>query len=62
MADFLLEETNAESLEEVQTALIRLYRSLEVMLSSLDSKNIKSITTDKTKISSEDGTTYIDGA
>ena len=62
MADFLLENSSPETLEEVQTALIRLYRSLEVMLSSLDSKNILSITTDKTLVSSEDGSTYLDGA
>lgn len=62
MADLLIEQSNPESLEEVQTALIRLYRSLEVMLTSLDSKNVKSITTDKTLVSSEDGSTYLDGA
>ncbi|MBQ7718777.1 MAG: hypothetical protein IJT38_05700 [Clostridia bacterium] len=62
MADFLIEDARAETLEEVETALIRLYRSLGVMFTSLDSKNIKSLTTDKTKISSENGCTSIDGA
>lgn len=62
MADFLIEDTRAQTVEEIQTALIRLYRSLEVMLSSLDSKNVKSLTTDKTKIASENGCTSIDGA
>lgn len=59
MADILIENTGYG--DDLETALIRLKKTLTVILSSLDSKNIKKITTDKTEISSEDGRTTIDG-
>ncbi len=59
MADIFIENTG--TCDDLETALIRLKKTLTVILSSLDSKNIKKITTDKTEISSEDGKTTIDG-
>ena len=60
MADFILE--NVSGGEDVADTLIRLYKTLSVMFSNLDSKNVKSIETGKTKVSSGDGLTEIDGA
>lgn len=59
MADFLFENPQGGNIEDV---LIKLYKTLTVMFSNLDSKNIKSIETGKTKISSENGYCEIDGA
>lgn len=59
MADLLI--GNIWETGDIETALIRLKKTLTVMLTSLDSKNIKKITTDKTEISSSDGRTTIDG-
>ena len=58
MADFLPENPQGE---EIEDTLIKLYKTLSVMFSNLDSKNIKSIETGKTKISSGDGYCEIDG-
>lgn len=52
MADFLIENPQGA---EVEDTLIKLYKTLSVMFSNLDSKNIKSIETGKTKIASENG-------
>jgi len=60
MADFLLD--NISGGEDVADTLIRLYKSLNVMFSNIDSKNVTSLETKKTKISSGDGLTEIDGA
>lgn len=60
MADFIID--NIKGGEDVTDSLIRLYKSLSVMFSNIDSKNVTSLKTDKTKISSSDGLTEIDGA
>ena len=62
MADFTTEDMTGISGDNIETALIRLYKTLDVMFSSLNSQNVKSIQTDKTKISSSNGYTEIDGA
>ena len=59
MADFLIENPAGA---EVEDTLIKLYKTLSVMFSNLDSKNIKEIETGKTKISSGNGYCEIDGA
>lgn len=59
MADLLID--NIGESDDIETALIRLKKTLSVMLSSLDSQNIKTLKTDKTVISSSDGNTIIDG-
>ena len=62
MADFTVENMSGISGGDIETALIRLYKTLDVMFSSLNSQNVKSLQTDKTKIASSDGYTEIDGA
>lgn len=59
MADFLIENPAGA---EIEDTLIKLYKTLSVMFSNLDSKNIKEIETGKTKISSGNGYCEIDGA
>ena len=62
MADLLFDNLGDMSGAETEDILIRLYKTLEVMLTSLNSSNVKKLETDKTKISSSDGCTEIDGA
>ncbi|MBO4898444.1 MAG: hypothetical protein J5590_09130 [Clostridia bacterium] len=62
MADFTADSMQGVTGGDVETALIRLYKTLDVMFSSLNSQNVKSLQTDKTKIASSDGYTEIDGA
>ena len=59
MADFLIENPEGGNVEDI---LVKLYKTLSVMFSNLDSKNIKSIETEKTKIASKNGYCEIDGA
>ena len=59
MADFIFSMPNGE---ESADTLIKLYKTLTVMFSNLDSKNVKELSTGKTKISSGDGLCEIDGA
>ncbi len=62
MADFTADNMMGITGGDIETALIRLYKTLDVMFSSLNSQNVKSLQTDKTKIASSDGYTEIDGA
>ena len=59
MADFIFSMPDGE---EPADTLIKLYKTLTVMFSNLDSKNVKELLTGKTKISSGDGLCEIDGA
>ena len=52
MADLLFDNLGDISGAETEDILIRLYKTLEVMLTSLNSSNVKKLETDKTKISS----------
>ena len=51
MADLLFDNLGDISGAETEDILIRLYKTLEVMLTSLNSSNVKKLETDKTKIS-----------
>ncbi len=59
MADFIFSMPDGE---ETADTLIKLYKTLSVMFSNLDSKNVKELLTGKTKISSGDGLCEISGA
>ena len=65
MADILI-NVNADgfnnSLEEIETAIIRLQRNLSYMFEFLDSKNVRFLNTNQTVIKSGDKTTHIDGS
>ena len=62
MADFTADSMQGITGGDIESALIRLYKTLDVMFSSLNSQNVRSLQTDKTKIASSDGYTEIDGA
>lgn len=59
MADFTFSMPDGE---DTADTLIKLYKTLSVMFSNLDSKNVKELLTGKTKISSGDGLCEISGA
>lgn len=64
MADLLLTQTmdGFSDTESMMESLVKLQKSLNWMLTHLDSQNIQSINTNQTKVQSEDGSTAFDGA
>ena len=64
MADLLLTQTmdGFSDTESMTESLVKLQKSLNWMLSHLDSQNIQSINTNQTQVQSEDGSTAFDGA
>jgi len=52
---------NANDLYQVKEQLAKLTKEIDYLLNNLDSTNVTSINTNRTKVSSKDGSTIIDG-